>query len=269
MMHGFRARPHRRAPEPEDDLVRLRERLVFALPKQPWTPRLAGCDFPRKACRHRMCPVCEGRRLGTIRKRVQALFCAAERGGLVAVLATVALKHSRETPLAAAVKSLRTATAAALSSRPFKRVGDSRGVVGIAKWMHVTWSRRNAWHPHLHVIIIIDPIQDEDTEQAIAEALRRAFEGAAARCDVELGPNGFDARPVSDWRRLLGYLARGWRQQPRESGNGLHVFDLAQRAVDGDEEAIRLVEEYGLAMQGRHTVSMSRRLRQRLGMEPD
>lgn len=81
------------------------------------------------------------------------------RGGDVVML-TVTLRHKLADPLVQVLDHLMTAWRSLMSHRAWKRLKKALGLVGTCRALEVTWSPVNGWHPHLHILIFIDPVDD-------------------------------------------------------------------------------------------------------------
>lgn len=87
-------------------------------------------------------------------------------------MVTLTLRHRREQALRPLVDSLMDAWR---GTRATRRVREpfTRHVTASARALEVTWSSRNGWHPHIHLVLRTEPWSDEEKRTLETEWLAR------------------------------------------------------------------------------------------------
>lgn len=126
-----------------------------------------------------VCPVCTHAKAEEARTSLNLGLAGARRLGLSPVMMTLTARHDKEMSLSDFWKALSTADKEmkrsrawkALNAKPTKKRGPGpmrRG--GFAKAVEVTYSERAGWHPHPHLVCLLD--LPEDQAIAAMEGLR-------------------------------------------------------------------------------------------------
>lgn len=119
------------------------------------------------------CPVCTQAKAEAARISLNLGLAAARRLGLSPVMMTLTARHSRDMSLQDFWDALSAAEKALKASDPWKKLNAKstkkrgegpmrRG--GFAKAIEVTHSERAGWHPHAHIICLIDLPEDAAIE---------------------------------------------------------------------------------------------------------
>lgn len=119
------------------------------------------------------------------------------------------------------------------------------------------------WHPHFHVLLLLEEGETIDTDW-IAEAWRERV----VRRDPTMSPNehGVDVREVND--SAAQYVTKIGHEMTRaDVKGGAQVWQLIDALEDGDTWARHRLTEYARATKGRRAVQFSRGLRARFGID--
>jgi hypothetical protein len=205
----------------------------------------------------------------------------ADGGGVV--IAAFTFSHMRADVLAVILGAALEAFRQFKAGRAWMMLVEGWGLVGDIRAVEVTWSIRNGWHPHLHVLWFtscplgvedVASLQEDFSERWGAMLAREglhASEGHGCRVQVTYGA-------VADYVAKFGYIPE--RELPwgvtaelvkahAKRGRLTHLtpFDLLRQALAAPETAPRdlaLFREYMAAFRGTTQLKWSRGLRDRL-----
>ncbi len=225
------------------------------------------------------CPVCAARISNERRRDIKAGQDAAAALGYKALLMTLTARHSSKTALPWQLKAITKAYEAMWRGAPAERIKARAGILGMIRSLEATHSKRNGWHPHIHVIIFV-PADCDVT--ALGDALRDRWEHCAARHGLTMNEHGFDL--IDDTARVADYvskyghepkwqsadeLARWHTKVGRGRGQWEHFtpWQLAEFSMAGDAQAGELFAEYALTFHGRRQIVWSDGLRAALGLQ--
>lgn len=109
-----------------------------------------------KTCQSQACPTCSLAWSCGVGAELEAATAAWKREGGAVWLLTLTAPHRREDALEELLDGLRGAWDRFRSRAAFRR---ARKVLGMeyARAYEVTWSERNGWHPHFHVLLFVRP----------------------------------------------------------------------------------------------------------------
>ena len=226
-----------------------------------------------------LCPVCAMRRSMQLGDRAGAAAQACiDQGGAVWFITLTVRHHNRQ--------SLRTLKAALMAGwktlqqgRAFIAFRERAGLLGMVRTIETPWGPTHGWHVHLHVLALFEG-RDFEAQEAWCEEI-------IARWRFLMAAQGFDARrQAQDCRRCFNgetaaeYATKGaielTASAVKESKSDLiHPFEIAARAVAGDDAAEAVWREYAAVMPGTQQAVVSKRLATALGIsnegevEPD
>jgi len=229
------------------------------------------------------CPICGKRISETRRGELNDLLSWARERGLRPVMLTLTARHSLRDDLGELLAAMKKAKQRLRQRKEWRRIKGR--IVGTVTATEVTYGV-NGWHVHFHEIILIEPTLEEMVEAASiravlarlpkGEAKNDAFDAEAVRIEAE-------AMAVLDglakvWRACLTGVGlsggrAAWHVQGAASagryvakwgageemtlssmkagkGKGRSPLQLLSDAHDGDEEAGRLWQIYGLTFKG-------------------
>jgi hypothetical protein len=216
-------------------------------------------------------------------KRRAELVGALTDGPYYVALLTLTLQHTWADPLESLKDALKAAYAAFFNGRTWRNLAVEIGYVGRVRGLEVTVGR-NGWHPHLHILLVLDKPPDKD---ALESQLRPYWKGVVGRVGrYALLEYGLTVRcgPVED---LAGYPVKAGLDAPSGGGSwslsdevtatnktarieGRSPWQLLDDVAAGDERAGMLWLEYYWAMKGEKQLVFSKGLREllQLGKAP-
>jgi hypothetical protein len=185
--------------------------------------------------------------------------------------AVLTARHDRSMSLRQIRRAIKAAFRKAQQGEPYKRL-QRAGLEGILRSDEVMWGQQAGWHPHLHLILFISE-PDFQAAEDIGERLIQRYmnrlekEGLTALRDAQDLQPCYDATGAAEYAaKGVTELAHGWLKRGKRGS--MHPFELAQRAIDGDRHAEALWREYAEEMPGTQQGRISKRLADRLGIDP-
>jgi hypothetical protein len=232
-------------------------------------------------CKHRCCPVCETRRRVKVADELKAVSAAQRDAGRVPYMLTLTVRHQMGDDLREMRKGIARAWSYMRKQPEWKPLAGAT----CARGLEVTHGG-NGWHPHLHVILWLEPLGDERRPlPRIANDERDLWEPS----ELDQLANNLSAAWEYSVQRKLGATflptrTRGLRLHPtdaaeyisklglsnqrlafelsdpnRKKGRGGNrtPFQLMQDAANGDDTARALVAAYARGMKGAHVIDWS------------
>lgn len=222
------------------------------------------------------CPVCAAK--VTERRRVEVregIDAWVATGGDIA-LVTFTVRHRASDSLRGLVAGLMRSLRRVSSGKAGGQLRSLYGVIGMIRSVEVTYGEDNGWHPHIHMLLFVNP---ECAFDLLWRHLRRQWDNALRLENMrEVTARGVDMRwansEIADYVAKLG-SDRSWDIEhelvkgPVKLGRGEHLSPielLAGFAETGDYEYGRLWQIYAHEMKGTHQLRWSPGLRARLGL---
>ena len=215
------------------------------------------------------CPRCARAIAETRRAEIEQVMTAHKGTGGAAYMATLTMPHARfDLPgeLRAGVTSSWQKVQAGNGWKGWKR---AFGVVGTVRALEVTHGQ-NGWHPHLHILLLLDrPLSEEErgaAHWALFERWARTVERVTGSvCKFEAS----DFRPATagDYVAKWGAdseLAKAAVKVSRKGGRS--PWQLLADAAAGDELAGALFRSYFLAFRGARQLTWSHGLKDLYGI---
>lgn len=208
------------------------------------------------------CPVCSPRIMserGEVLERVVSKHRAAGGGVL---LVTLTLRHHVGDDLAGLIDALNKAWSRTKSGKAWQNFKCRIGHSGNVNALEVTWGKSAGWHPHKHVLLLLDfqPSEDEITEirgwlssQFIAKAEKLGCYVSASWGVKVQGYQGA-ASYISKWGKEL-------TSSDTKTGENITPFGLLELYHQGDEKAGWLFQEYAFAIKGKKRLFWSHNLK--------
>lgn len=224
-----------------------------------------------------LCPICM-RKLSERKKvEVEAGITLAKAMGRRAVLLTLTFRHDNgdrlEDLLPRLLKAYEAGFSKNKSARLFKQ---ALGILGSIKALEITWSRDNGFHPHLHVLLIVDASAPHvDQIQHLASAIwTKACEKVGRYAHPDIGANAQEGDNAGGYVTKMGLDESKWTlaSEMTKGGSkngratGLSMLQLVDLAMDDDKAAIAAWVQYAKATEGKHPLRWSNGLRKALGM---
>ena len=178
------------------------------------------------------CPVCAKVISARRRDEMNTALAVVRAAGGWPVLMTLTARHGRKDALVDLLDRMKRAWRRMKQRRDWKRFrADYSGLTITAT--EVTHGRRNGWHPHFHIIVILTGVDSEAASVALVEALRPAWMSAMAAEGLDGNGAAFDVRGagaagdyVAKWGRRRSYRS-GMRRPPgRGTGRRSNCWTL-------------------------------------------
>lgn len=218
------------------------------------------------------CPVCSER---IARERtadcVSALKQWRAAGGHTYML-TLTLPHQLHQSLRDVLNAVTVSTRAINSGRgSMKTLLKPYGYIGQIRALEVTHGE-NGWHPHLHVLVLVD----QEVPAEVVDVIKARWEAAAIAAQWA-PPSWTHGATWQGGDAAAEYVSKGGWGMAEEISMG-HVaksgnsgsrtpFEILQDAALGCADSARLFREYGLALHGRRQQFWSRGLKDRFGIK--
>lgn len=210
------------------------------------------------------CPSCSRALRGA---RSYALSAMGEdwvsRGGRLALM-TLTVRHHSGHSLEELLAAVSRGWAAVSRLRPWRDSVSRWG--GFARALEVTRGA-NGWHPHLHVLMFLPENWSRCESAVLRDEVSRIWR-LSFQSDGSILPTDAVGVDVSDIEGgAAGYIVKSGLGLDRARGAGLEIAgagkgSLWRMLLDGEVMAWK---EYGAAMRGRRSVSLSRGLMERYG----
>ena len=226
-------------------------------------------------CGHALlCDYCSPRFWAASSDRFRVQFEDWESGGGRLLHIRLAVPHTTNDTLKGLLDGLRDAFRTLRHSHAWK----DAGVVDWVRVIHVRWHPRHGWHPHYHVTAYVKPGYETRFERSLDE-LQAAFRDGVLRAGFKRASkrNGLFGRFfASGLRALYAWDHRGDEAEPSyepvhtgeldgpsyepDHDPSLSLLQIAENALNDDQQAWRLWEEAGYALKGKQVVLASRML---------
>lgn len=225
------------------------------------------------------CPCCSARISEVRRQELRALQMWVEsRPGLRLVMMTLTARHRRR-GLASLIERMGKAKARMQNRTAWMGLRQSGRLVGTVSVREATHGE-NGWHPHYHVLCIVEADSDGDAceileplrrvwveclaKEGLGGTMARAFHLANGEAVAEyVGKHGSEV-DAGAWgiaeEMTLGRLKRGRGEK------GASPWQVLREAHAGDENARVLWREYATTMHGRRQQVWSNGLKDMIGL---
>ena len=158
------------------------------------------------------------------------------------------------------------------AGEPWKRFKERYGMFGAIRALEVTVGP-NGFHPHLHVLLLLDPISHDDLDAArlfLRDRWRKAVAASLGECAVPDALHGCDLRPCKDESYLTKLSLAMEMVAPAGKLGRTANRSPFQIAVDfmrtGDEADALLWQAYCRGIKGARMLTWTRRLREAAGI---
>lgn len=287
---GSRAKHCHRTPQQGRTSVEVRS--FESLAPAPGAPRRSLSYGGLQTCGSAWdCPLCAAKI--SERRRVELLGAVTAweaMGGQVCLL-SLTHGHSKADRLVELLAGEQRALHLFLRRRPVRRLLQGIGYSGHVRAWEITHGRfafDNGWHPHFHVLVFVMPPEGEAFSVEAFQALQSPLFVQWSQCCQVAGlglPNAVRGVRIDAGEALRRgqYIAKMGLEEDRwnishemtkghvkkaAEGKGETPFDLLDAILrDGtDTQAMGLFREFSAATRGKHQLSWSRGLRDRLGL---
>ena len=209
------------------------------------------------------CPCCGARISETRRDEMNQLLAWARAQGYRVMMLTLTARHGRDDELAELLERMKDAKQRWARHRSYRRI--KLRMIGSVTGTEVTGGGAHGWHPHFHMIVILDGDVDLTMlRDAWLASLRGAgLDGAGAAFQAQ----GADAAGsyIAKWG-AAEELTLSQRKKGRGRTGRTPAQLLAASCDEADREAGRLWAEYATVFQGRRQLVWSRGLKALAGV---
>ncbi len=128
------------------------------------------------------CPVCAQRIAERRRAELARAIEAHRAAGGVVLIAALTVAHTRHDVLRTLLATFLAAVKEMQSGRPWTRLREAYGLLGMVRALETTWGPVHGWHPHIHLLLFLDApaawegVSDEDRAGWVATFERDLFE---------------------------------------------------------------------------------------------
>lgn len=209
------------------------------------------------------CPCCGARISETRRDEMNQLLAWARVQGYKVVMLTLTARHGRDDDLADLLDRMKDAKQRWARHRAYARIKPR--MIGSVTATEVTGGGAHGWHPHFHVIVILDVDVDlTPLRDAWLASLRGAgLDGAGAAFQAQ----GADAAGnyITKWG-AAEELTLSQRKKGRGRTGRTPAQLLAASCDEADRQAGHLWAEYAMVFHGRRQLVWSRGLKALAGV---
>jgi hypothetical protein len=208
------------------------------------------------------------------REELNAGLLAGRKRGMRPVMLTLTARHGRHTDLADFWRRLSAAEQELKRSRVWKKLNKEHLSGGFAKAVEATYSDRHGWHPHFHLVLMVDAANEAEAMDLVG-VLREEWLHQLRRVDLDgvsaaAQERAFHVRGaqqagsyVAKWG-AAEELSRGVSK--RADGKGLTPWQLlrAARTVPDERERQRMARlwwEFVQVFRGVHQLRQSPKYR--------
>lgn len=197
-------------------------------------------------------------------------------------MVTFTLSHKMKDKLAPLVDDLLASYRRMTSGREYQSFAERSGIVGNIKALEVTYSERNGFHPHLHVLMVtrrgaqVDRRWLKDKWQRVITTHQRTADYSIG-CHFRVADMSaaeyiekYGHERIKDWWGASGELTKGASKLARDS-KGFSMFQCLYNGITAPDEKQRgkwrnIFREYAHAFKGKSQLRYSKGLRELLGL---
>lgn len=169
-----------------------------------------------RLCGSRQCPRCAQiiamERARQLEAGLRYWFTSTNEGGQnrSVIFLTLTMKHDRDDQLDLLLTALRDAKDQVFGGYAYSSERGIRQrfrIAGTASALEVTWGHRSGWHPHLHMLLMLDRPNTAEDIARIGLALHERWAQALARHGIAAELSHSDIRPVQGLDNGSQYIA--------------------------------------------------------------
>lgn len=209
------------------------------------------------------CPCCSARISETRRDEMNQLLKWARSNGYRVMMLTLTARHGRDDDLAELLERMKDAKQRWARHRSYRRIKSH--MIGSVTATEVTGGGQNGWHPHFHVIVIMDGDEDMTPlrDAWLASLHGAGLDGTGSGWDIRSGDE--TGRYVAKWGAAEELtLSRHKTGRGRTGRTPAQL--LAASSDEGDKAAGHLWAEYARVFHGRRQLVWSRGLKALAGV---
>lgn len=216
------------------------------------------------------------------RRRVELKQALDQAADYSFSMVTFTLSHKRGDKLDSLVDDLLTSYRRLTSGRDYQTFTQSAGIVGSIKSLEVTYSDRNGFHPHLHVLLVTRR-GARINKSWLKTKWQHVIAGSARTADYDIGCHWRQAdmsaaeyiekyghERIKDWWGASGELTKGASKLTKDA-KGFSMFQALYNSIVAPDERQRgrwgrIFQEYARAFKGKSQLRYSKGLRELLGL---
>ena len=212
-----------------------------------------------------LCPCCSARISETRRGELNALLAWARSEGHQVFMGTFTARHGARDELAPLLDRMKIAKKRMHQHRAWRRI--KIVMLGTVTATEVTGGGRNGWHPHFHVLFVVQAGAEIDPDE-----LREAWLASLRGAGLSGAGAGFSWQDATAAGRYVGKwgaaeeVALGGEKKGRAGGGRSPSQLLAASSDEGDRRAGALWRDYAQAFHGRRQLVWSRGLKALAGV---
>lgn len=213
-----------------------------------------------------LCPCCSARVSERRRGEMNQLLIWARENGYSVRMLTLTTRHGKADALSDLLDALKTAKKAFHQHNAYKKI--KAGIVGHVTATEVTGGGAHGWHPHLHIILVIEGQLSTKQDDRLRRAWLASLEGAG----LSGGGAAFQMQDASQageyiakWGAAEEMTKTGAKQGKRSGRTPWQL--LASYADEGDKQAGVLWREYASAFHGVRQLVWQRGLKALAGID--
>ncbi len=103
------------------------------------------------------CPVCAQRIAERRRLELERAIVAHRAAGGLVLIAALTVSHTRHDVLRTLLATFLASVKELQSGRPWTRLREAYGLFGMVRALETTWGPVHGWHPHVHLLLFLDP----------------------------------------------------------------------------------------------------------------
>jgi Replication protein len=212
-------------------------------------------------CAQRLCPPCAAR-IGRREAQQIADTLAVHRDtvyhpelapygleGGAAVLVTLTLRHHLGQALVVLLAVLGYAWRQVVNGGDYAKIADEFGIVGWIRSLEITWSRVNGWHPHIHMLVLLNMAMSDDCAEELAWQLFLPWQRAVRRRGADsLEERGIDAKvcdlgdmssgALGAYLSKIGHEVAGSHNKAGRVTDSFTIMGLLREVIDTYEEQV-------------------------------
>lgn len=221
------------------------------------------------------CPVCAAKIAASRSDELAEVLNWAESDGHTVAMLTLTLQHRKGNGLKALWDTIGKSWASVTSGKKWQRIKADFGLIGWARAVEITHGQ-NGWHPHIHVILVLEGEQTTACVEALGELIwPRWYRSLQRRGYTATRAHGLDIRTSENTVRdhLAAYFTKAlaceatYGQLKEGKRGGRTPFEiLADVVKHGLVDDLELWHEYEKVARGRRQLTWSRDLRAMAGL---
>jgi hypothetical protein len=216
-----------------------------------------------------LCPVCASKVAAARSDQLASVLVKAVAAGKRVAMLTLTFKHSRGEALADLLADAQYGWHGLTSGKAWGNLKDRGGLFGWVRALEVTHGL-NGFHPHYHVVVIVDE-QDDDRINAWAGEVYARWSRALGRRGRKTVAEAFDCTilaPGANPEDIARYVSKLSKEATMSfakdgRGGGRSLFQVASDALEtGDAEDFAVWFEWEETMPGKRAQTWSKGLRE-------